>query len=320
MKLAKMPVKKRFTLCLKPLFLGLFLLSAAFLTAQQSYRAQYFWKYENAGRLFNAQRMAEAAAEFRGAQEMASSLHEWAQALYWVILSELSLGDYDSALKDMDELDKYAPNSSFASDMVYHRARAYFNQGYFEDALILFKNFNDRVSPGDPQGADRKAASFFWMGECLYLMGQFDEAERFYSWVVTKYPGSPKKEVSSYRIDLIKQKKIEAELLELLRWRHEESLRTSEEYQRKLKTYEHTLNSYQRRGESSPVAPGGTSIQDNFQEQSSVEDIKTPPVVNNEAAADANRRLNEDLLEKARRLGDDIQVLISELDTGGGTR
>lgn len=312
MKLAKMPVKKRLTLCLKPIFLGLLFLSAAFLTAQESYQARYYRKFQYGGQLFNALRMAEAAAEFRGAQESASNLNEWAQALYWVILSELALGDYDSALKDMDELEKYAPNSSFNYDMAYHRGRAYFNLGYFEDALILFKQYNESVSARDAQGADRKAASLFWMGECLYFMGQFDEAERFYSWVVAQYPFSPKKEVSSYRIDLIKQKKIEAELLALLRWSHEESLRTSEEYQRKLKTYEHTLNSYQRRTDSSPVTPGDPFVQDNYQEQSRV--------FNERETASANRRLNEDLLEKARRLGEDIQALISELDAGGGTR
>jgi len=290
-----MPVEKRVNLCLKPLFLGLFLLSAAFLTAQESYQARYYRKFQYGGQLFNALRMAEAAAEFRGAQESASNLNEWAQALYWVILSELALADYGSAVADMDELDKYAPNSSFNYDMAYHRGRAYFNQGFFEDALVLFKQYNDNVSSRDPQAADRKAASFFWMGECLYFMGQYDEAERFYSLVVTKYPSSPKKEVSEYRMDLIKQKKIEAELLALLRWSHEESLRTSEEYQRKLRTYEHTLNSYQRRvGE----IPG--------------------PGENEDVSAGDNQRLNEDLIERAIEIRDEIQYFIKESETKSG--
>jgi Uncharacterized protein conserved in bacteria len=164
-----------------------------------------------------------------------------------VILSELALGDYGSALRDMDELDRITPKSSFARDMIYHRARAYYNQGYFEDALVSFKRYNDSIVSGDSESADRKAAAFFWMGECLFSMGQFDEAEKFYSWIVARYPNSPKIEVSGYRIDLIKQKKIEAEILSLLRWSHEESLRNSEDYQRKIRTYENTLNAYQRR-------------------------------------------------------------------------
>jgi tetratricopeptide (TPR) repeat protein len=228
------------------IILGLLLLAQG-LPAQQSGNSQYLLKFQEGSRSYSQTRMFEAAAHFRDAQEISRNANDWAQATYWVILTELALGDYGSAIRDMDELDRIAPKSSFARDMVYHRARAYYNQGYFEDALVYFKRYNDSIASSDNEAADRKAAAFFWMGECLYSMGQFNEAEKFYSWVITKYPNSPKIEVSGYRIDLIKQKKIEAELLSLLRWSHEESLRTSEDYQRRIRTYENTLNAYQRR-------------------------------------------------------------------------
>jgi len=305
---------------LRPIILCLLLLAAAFSAAAQSYPSLYHQKFDYGGRYFNAARMTEAVAEFRGAQEAAVSLNDWAQALYWVIISELALADYGSALRDMDELEKHAPNSPFTYDMVYHRARAYFNQGFFEDALVLFKQFSDNIVSNDPQAADRKAAAFFWMGECLYTMGQFDEAENFYSWVVSKYPKSPKVEAAAYRIDLIKQKKIEAELLALLRWSHEESLRTSEDYQRKIKTYEHTLNSYQRRiGELSndssalsvpPPAPPASSYYS--------EDLNTQISSSNEPANNTPDNRNNELIEKARRLESDIQKLISEYDEPAG--
>jgi tetratricopeptide (TPR) repeat protein len=229
-----------------PLILGLLLLARG-LGAQSNVNSQYLLIFQEGSRSYGEMRMFEAAAQFRNAQEISKNANDWAQATYWVILTELALGDYGSAVRDMDELDRIAPKSSFARDMIYHRARAYYNQGYFEDALIYFKRYNDSVPAGDVDAADRKAAAFFWMGECLYSMGQFGEAEKFYSWVVAKYPNSPKFEVSGYRIDLIKQKKIEAELLSLLRWSHEESLRNSEENQRKIRTYENALNAYQRK-------------------------------------------------------------------------
>jgi len=228
------------------LILGLFLL-AQVLHAQQNGNSQYLQKFQNGCRFYQESRLYEAASQFRGAQEIARNANDWAQAAYWVILTELALGDYGSAIRDMDELERVTPKSGFAKDMVYHRARAYYNQGYFEDALYYFKRYNDSISSDDSSAADRKAASFFWMGECLYSMGQFNDAERFYSWVVAKYPNSPKFEISGYRIDLIKQKKIEAELLTLLRWSHEESLKNSEDYQRRIRTYENTINTYQRR-------------------------------------------------------------------------
>jgi len=50
-----------------------------------------------------------------------------------------------------------------------------------------------------------------------------------------------------YRLALIDQKQIEAELLELLKWTHEEALNTMEEYQRRERSYEQALISYQKR-------------------------------------------------------------------------
>ena len=246
MKLArrqnKNPVKAGFV----PLFLLLLFLTSEFSAAGENANVQYLWNFQTGAQFYNEGSWNEAAAHFRRSQETAVTADEWAQALYWVIMTELALSDYGSALRDMDELQKYVPNSSFNRDMSYHRARVYFNLGYFEDALLLFKRYNDSVSDGE-ETAHRRAAAFFWMGECLFTMGQFNEAEKFYTWVITRYPGSPKNEISGYRIDLIKQKKIEAELLALLRWSHEESLRTSEVYQRRIRTYEYTLNAYQRR-------------------------------------------------------------------------
>jgi len=204
-------------------------------------------KYQRGVQFYRASRWHEAAAEFRYAQEIAANTDDLAQALYWIILTELALGDYGSAVRDMDELDKEAPDSPYAKEMVFHRARAYFNQGYFEDALALFQRYGDSIPASDTEAAERKAASYFWIGECLYSMGQYEEAEKFYSWVISRYPTSPKTNISAYRIDIIKEKKVEAELLALLRWSHEESLRTNEDYQRRIRTYEAMLNTYQRR-------------------------------------------------------------------------
>ena len=215
--------------------------------AQESDQTQYARRLQNGSQLYALSHWKEAAMEFRRAQELAQNMNEWSQSLYWVILSQLALSDYGSALRDMDDLQRRAPNSSYSRDMIYHRARVYFIQGYYEDALVLFNRYNASTADSDRVSADRRAASFFWMGESLYSMGQFDEAEKFFSWVLARYPQSPKVEAAAYRVDLIKQKKIEAELLALLQLSHEEALRTSEDYQRTIRTYEHTLNIYQRR-------------------------------------------------------------------------
>jgi tetratricopeptide (TPR) repeat protein len=244
--------------------------------------------------------------EFRRAQEISVNINDWSRALYWVILSQLAFADYGSAIKDMDELEKTAPNSVYTRDMVYHRARIYFNMGYFNDSLLLFTQYINSVTPDDSETADRIAAAYFWMGECLFTMGQFDEAEKFYIWVIERFPDSPKYEVSTYRLDLIKQKKIEAELLALLQWSHEESLRTSEEYQRRLRTYEHTLNTYQRR------------IADLSQDNDEIPAAETISLPEPSSSSDNEwQSLHERLLERARQLNRELDILITDYSDGG---
>ena len=96
-----------------------------------------------------------------------------------------------------------------------------------------------RSSPFIPNG-------YFFIGECLYNLGQLDEALQFYAYVVQKYPTSYKVEAARYRISLSGFKKREDELLKLLQWSYEDSLKLIEEFQRRDQTYEQAIISYQK--------------------------------------------------------------------------
>ena len=289
--------------------------------AQSNGQSDYARRYQNGSQLYSLQRWSEAAVEFRRAEETAANINDRAAALYWVILSQLANTDYGSALLDMNELQRSAPFSTFARDMNYHRARIYFNQGYFEDALSYFNNYLRLTDNTDREIADRRAAAYFWMGECLFAMGQLDEAEKFYAWIVGRYPESPKIEAATYRIDLIKQKKIEAELLALLQWSHEESLRTSEDFQRTIRTYEHTLNVYQRR--IAELTNNMNELQLNEPQRSEPYDGISgnnnirQPLENIPQPVYVPQTQNDDLLERARELGNHVQELIRDLEARG---
>jgi len=310
------------------MFVALMLFPAGICAAQGNARvtttaqSQFARRFQNGAELYAMSRWQEATIEFRRAQENAQTLNEWAQSLYWVILSELAFSDYGSALRDMDELDRHAPHSTYTRDMVYHRARVYFIQGFFDDALLLFNRFTNSVTDSDRVTSDRRAASFFWMGECLYSMGQLEEAEKFYSWVLARYPQSVKVEAASYRIDLIKQKKIEAELLALLQLSHEESLRTSEDYQRTIRTYEHTLNIYQRRIAELANPAANQNLRDTQAAVPVTPQIEIPgnasqdkpPSVTEESVSENNLvsdvNQNDDLMERAIQLRNDVQRIL----------
>ena len=294
-------------------------------------------RFQNGAGLYQHSRWQEAAIEFRRAQEGARTMNDWSAALYWVILSELANSDYGSALRDMSELEKHAPDSPYTRDMLYHRARIYFLQGYFEEALVLFNRYNNSTADDSRTSADRRAASFFWMGECLYTMSQFEEAQKFYAWVIARYPQSPKIEASSYRLELIKQKKIESELLALLQLSHEEALRTSEDYQRTIRTYEHSLNILQRRltEMTNPSANNNYPQNENIRNEIRVQPeenliqrenvpVRIAPEIKVEednilpdvTQIDQFHRSYEDLRERARRLENDVLQILRD----GGPR
>ncbi|GBU27528.1 hypothetical protein R84B8_01061 [Treponema sp. R8-4-B8] len=305
-----------------PFVLLLLLICADFLGAQESPQAQYTRRYQNGIQLYKLARYQEAAVEFRRAQEIAPTVNDKSAALYWVILSQLAYSDFGSAVKDMEELIKIAPNSPYTRDMLYHRGRVYYNQGYYEEALFYLNHYNQSTTDADRQSADRRAASFFWMGECLYAMGQYEEAEKFYAWVIARYNDSPKVEAAAYRIDLIKQKKIESELLALLQWSHEEALRTSEDYQRTIRTYEYTLNMYQRRiaelsnNESAILNMNNQEFRPSGAQQQTTEESAAPEGRLQEPES-VEYTYNDYLIERARQLGNNVQEILDHTESGG---
>jgi tetratricopeptide (TPR) repeat protein len=292
------------------------------LGAQEGPQAQFTRRYQNGTQLYRLSRYQEAAIEFRRAQEIAGNANDKSAALYWVILSQLAYSDFGSAIRDMEELEKTSPNSPYTRDMLYHRGRVYYNQGFFEEALYFLNKYNQSTTDSDRVSAERRAASFFWMGECLYAMGQFEEAEKFYAWVIARYTESPKVEAAAYRVDLIKQKKIESELLALLQWSHEEALRTSEDYQRTIRTYEYTLNMYQRRiaelsnNENIILNMNNQEYRPNSSQPQIIEDIPLPEKTIQEPEI-TEYSYNDYLIERARQLGNNVQEILSSSEAGG---
>ncbi|MDR1971166.1 MAG: tetratricopeptide repeat protein [Treponema sp.] len=197
-------------------------------------------------------RWREAVAEFRRAQTEAVDSELKAEALYWIALSEISAKDYGGAIRDMDQLELTSPESRRLRDIPYHKGRALYYLGRYEEALMLLKLYADSMGgnsllPAGSEMAARKSAALYWIGECLYAMGQLDYARDLFTAVTQDYPRSAKFEASSYRLALIHQKKIEEELLNLLKWSHEESLKAIEEYQRRERSYDQALIAYQKR-------------------------------------------------------------------------
>jgi TolA-binding protein len=196
--------------------------------------------------LYGAGRWREAVIELRRAQATAEGA-ERGEILYWIALAELAAGEYDASLRDMEEMERTAPQSPRIAEISYHRGRAFYYTGRYEEALMLLKTFADGINNDGAANAARKSSALYWIGECLYSLGQLDKAQETFLVIIQQYPQSAKFEAASYRNALINQKKIEVELLDILKWSHEETLKTVEEYQRRERTYDQAIIAYQKR-------------------------------------------------------------------------
>jgi TolA-binding protein len=187
-------------------------------------------------RLYGEGKFAEAASELRNVDP---ENNDYPEALYWTGVSQLSSGNYRNALETFDTMEVLYPGRK--PELPYHRGRVLYYLGRYEEALIVLSDYSAKEN-----NKTLKAASLYWAGECLYALGQFDTAESVFAGVAEKYPDSSKYQAALYRMELIRQKKIEAELLSILNWTHEESLKTQEEYQRREKDYNLTIMAYQK--------------------------------------------------------------------------
>ncbi|MDR2021626.1 MAG: tetratricopeptide repeat protein [Treponema sp.] len=195
--------------------------------------------------LYGAGRWREAVIELRRAGAADPSVRS--EALYWTALAELAAGEYEASLHDMETLEREDPRYSRTGELAYHKGRALFYLGRYDEAMVILRSYADGIDEYITGGASRKAAALYWIGECLFALGQLDRALEIFTLITEQYAGSVKYEASAYRIALINQKKIEAELLAILRWSHEESLKTAEEYQRRERSYDQAIIAYQKR-------------------------------------------------------------------------
>ena len=202
--------------------------------------------------LFRLGRLDEAILELRRLQAEAPSREIRAEALFWISMAQMFAGEFEQALQDMNTLEETDPGNRRIAQLSYHRGRALFHLGRYDQAIVFLMRYVDSITPGpggvlSPADASRTAAALYWTGACLLSMGQLDRAADMFVHIIEVFPASPIAEAANNRLVTINQRRVEAELLSLLRWSHEESLRNMEEFRRRERAYTQALLSYQRR-------------------------------------------------------------------------
>jgi TolA-binding protein len=165
-----------------------------------------------------------------------------ANAYFWLSKSAMALGRLTEAERNLEYYIRTFPSHEFAVEARYQRGRLLFMQEDYAAAVEALSSFVEQY-PESPFVAN----AIYWSGESLYTLGRFNDARRLFDSVVPDYPRSFRVEAARYRIALIDLNERETELLQLLRWSHEEYLKTIDDFERRDRAYQEAIAAYQQR-------------------------------------------------------------------------
>ena len=239
----------------------LFLLFVVMLTGLRNASAQaHRSRLEQGISLYRAGYWTDAALELRRSRMEAANTGQVAESLYWLSLTEFALGEYEAALRDIGELQVIAPAGLRIDNVLYYKGRSLYYVNRHEEALAVFRLYEallGRSRIDTPRTRAQKTTLAYWIGECLYSLGQQDQAAELFSGVANAKPGIEKYEAASYRLAMIRQNRLQAEILGMLDWSYSEYLRLAEEYRRLEAAYNEVIAAWQRQASASsaPASP-----------------------------------------------------------------
>jgi tetratricopeptide (TPR) repeat protein len=121
--------------------------------------------------LYGEGKWQEAVTELRKAETEAADDNKKAEILYWISLAEIGAGQYEIAMNDLNKISAINPSSPLNLEVSYQKGRCLYYLGEFDESIVVLKEYADAVS--DPM---KKASAFYWVGESLFSLGQFELA------------------------------------------------------------------------------------------------------------------------------------------------
>jgi TolA-binding protein len=191
---------------------------------------------------FQAGRYDQALVSFRGIVLSQADDPQKPAAYFWIAKTHLAAGRLDDAARNLAYYLATWPRGADRAEAIYLQGRVLHQQEDFEAAIRTFQAFLAEY-PSSPFAAN----AWFWSAECLYGLGRLEEASVIYQKVIREYPTSAKVEAAQYKGSLIGLTQREQELSRLLKWSHEEFLRTIEEYQRRQEASDQAIAALQKR-------------------------------------------------------------------------
>lgn len=225
-------------------------------------------------------------------------------AYFWITRCYMAEKNLDKAETNLEFFIQNFPNSRFYPESIYQKGRLLFLQKDYDSSIQVLYSYI-KSYPDQPFVSN----SYYWIAEALFELGHLDKAQKIYSYIVKNYPSSYKIEASRYKLSLIDLKLHEEELLKLLRLSHEEYLKVVDDFQRREKTYEQAIASYQRKL---------VAASNNDTKQILIE-LNADIAEKDDEIAVLNRKLSE-CNEQLQKMGNQKQIEVSSDKNAAGTK
>jgi TolA-binding protein len=192
--------------------------------------------------------------------------------------SQMAVGKLDDADKSIEYYLASYQGAADYPEAVYQKGRLLFLQEQYEQSIQVLQSFLSTY-----QASPLVSSAWFWVGEDLYNLGHIEDARKIYQKILTDFPSSVKVEAARYKVSLIQLQKKEIELERLLKWSHEDFLKSLEEFRQREKTYEQAIEAYQKR------LSGGNPDQD----QKTIADLRAELAKRTAEAQDLSAKLSQ---------------------------
>jgi tetratricopeptide (TPR) repeat protein len=165
-----------------------------------------------------------------------------ASGYFWLAKAYMAVGRLEEAEKYLETYLASFPGGVDYGEALYQKGRLLFMQEEYDNTIQQLQQFLSKY----PQSS-LVANAYFWVAESLYNLGRLDEASAVFKKIVVDYPSSFKVETAQYRLSVIDLVRRELELTKLVKWSHEDFLKSVEQFQLRERTYQQAIESLQKK-------------------------------------------------------------------------
>ncbi len=239
--------------------------------------------------LFNQGRVEDAIILFREISLSSDNEDITMESYYWLGLAFINTGKYKLAENNLEYyLRIYGKKSAHYVDAFYQRGVNFFLLEKYMESIDILDTFIKRY----PENR-MVSNSYYWLGECFYVLGRFDDAILYFTLVTEKYPATPKYEASVFKLRLIEHKKTELVLQNIIKWSNEQYLSSVNQFKINELSLLQALESLKSGKNIDPEIERKLRIENEHLRKKIIELEKGLPVTGNYSSLDTSERAKE---------------------------